>query len=187
MNDERACDYGPLVRLFGTWRGSEGTDIAPEPDGSDNSPYYETIAFSDGDDVENAEQQMLAVVHYRQVVHRKSNDKVFHDQTGYWMWDAATKTIMHGFAIPRGVVVLAGGRFEGDANAERIELNLSSSCDSNDFGIAQSPFMRDNAKTLSFSQQVVIEGNSLSYSQTTVVDIYGKVFEHTDENRLVKA
>jgi hypothetical protein len=42
---------------------------------------YETIAFEAVGDVTNAESQRLAVVRYQQIVRRKSNDKVFHDQT----------------------------------------------------------------------------------------------------------
>ena len=38
-------DYGPMQQLIGTWRGQGGLDIAPEPDGSENNPYYETIIF----------------------------------------------------------------------------------------------------------------------------------------------
>jgi len=28
-------DYGPLAGLIGTWTGSKGLDIAPEPDGTE--------------------------------------------------------------------------------------------------------------------------------------------------------
>ena len=36
-------DYGPLTNLIGTWNGDKGMDIAPEPDGTEHNPYYETI------------------------------------------------------------------------------------------------------------------------------------------------
>lgn len=42
MND---IAYGPLKQLIGVWEGSEGIDIAPEPDGAENNPYYETITL----------------------------------------------------------------------------------------------------------------------------------------------
>ncbi|MBL1352143.1 MAG: hypothetical protein COA61_002220, partial [Zetaproteobacteria bacterium] len=38
-------NYGPLQQLIGTWKGDKGTDIAPEPDGEENNPYFETIIF----------------------------------------------------------------------------------------------------------------------------------------------
>ena len=179
-------DFGPLSHLVGAWSGNQGTDIAPEPDGDENNPYNERIEFSVVGDVTNAEEQTLAVLFYRQIVRRESNNAVFHDQTGYCMWDATRKTVMHGFTIPRGVAVLAGGQFNGDADAENLVLELSADSESPEFGIVQSPFMRDKAKTTAFSQKLVLQGNTLDYSQTTTLDIYGKVFAHTDENRLVK-
>lgn len=48
----------------------------------------------------------------------------------------------------------------------------------------QSPSMNANARTVAFRRRFVCDGQSLSYSQTTVVDIYGKRFDHTDENQL---
>ena len=38
-------------------------------------------------------EQVLVGLRYQRVVSRKSNNKVFHDQCGYWMWDKATGTI----------------------------------------------------------------------------------------------
>ena len=46
MNDITAeIDYGPLAVLIGVWEGDRGEDIAPEPEGEENNPYYETIVF----------------------------------------------------------------------------------------------------------------------------------------------
>ena len=38
-------DYGPLTLLVGAWRGDKGMDVAPEPDGEEQSPYYESLVF----------------------------------------------------------------------------------------------------------------------------------------------
>ncbi|MDP3920980.1 MAG: heme-binding beta-barrel domain-containing protein [Candidatus Omnitrophota bacterium] len=82
--------YGPLACLVGTWKGDKGMDVAPEPEGKEENPYYETILFEAIGDVKNAEEQALSVLRYHQVVSKKSNQKVFHNETGYWMWDAST-------------------------------------------------------------------------------------------------
>jgi len=178
-------DYGPLREVLGTWSGDQGTDIAPEPDGDENNPYYETITYEDIGDVTNAEVQKLAAVHYRQVVRRKSNGKVFHDQTGYWIWDAESKTVMHSFVIPRAVSVVAGGTYAGETDEERcVVLDLAAKLGDPEWGIVQSPFMTRRASSMEFRQTVNVGGGKMTYSQTTLVDIYGKVFEHTDENRL---
>ena len=108
-------DYGPLAGLIGTWEGNKGLDVSPEPDGWEESPYYETIAFETVGDVTNAESQRLVVARYQQIVRRKSTDKVFHDQTGYWMWDADAGAVMQSLTIPRAVCVLAGGVSMGQA------------------------------------------------------------------------
>lgn len=180
-------DYGPLSELIGVWRGDKGLDIAPEPDGTERNPYYETITFSAIGDVTNAESQTLAALHYRQIVQRKSNDKVFHDETGYWMWDAEQGVVMHSLTIPRAVSVLAGGRYKGEKNADgQTILQVAAALDDKDWQIIQSPFMRENARTTQFSHKILVDKNKLSYSETTIVDIYGKVFEHTDQNELLR-
>ena len=187
MSDIKDIDYGPLAELIGVWKGDKGLDVAPEPDGAENNPYYETIIFSAVGDVTNAESQVLVAVHYRQVVQRKSNDKVFHDETGYWMWDAATETIMHSLTIPRAVSVLAGGRHNGArSNDGSFILEVAAGQDDKDWQIIQSPFMRDNARTTGFRHRIAVANDRLAYSETTIVDIYGKVFEHTDQNELIR-
>jgi len=179
--DGSDVDFGPLTGLIGRWAGDKGSDVAPEPDGSEESPYYETIVFSAAGDVENAESQELVAVHYHQIVSRKSNDEVFHNETGYWMWDAAQGVVMHSLTIPRAVCVLAGGTVK---NENPVVFEVAARLDGPDWGIIQSPFMKGKARTLEFRHKVTLDGDQLSYSETTIVEIYGRVFEHTDQNEL---
>ncbi len=186
MNEETVVDYGPLAGLLGTWKGDKGLDIAPEPDGTEKNAYYETLTFEAVGDVTNAEQQVLTALHYRQIVARKSTNKVFHDETGYWMWDAAAGVVMHSLTIPRAVAVLAGGHYDGPDSDNNVVLEVAAKLDDPDWQIIQSPFMRDNASTTEFRHHITLSGDSLSYAETTIVDIYGKRFEHTDGNQLVR-
>ena len=78
-----SIDYGPLTGLIGTWKGDKGLDVSPEPSGSVDSPYYETLEFGAAGDVENYEQQKLAIVSYHQVVTRKRCPKVLCDISFY--------------------------------------------------------------------------------------------------------
>jgi hypothetical protein len=178
-------DYGPIAGLIGSWKGDKGLDVSPEPDGREENPYWETIDFEAAGDVTNAESQTLAIVRYHQVVRRKSNDEVFHDQVGYWMWDAANHTVIHSLAIPRAVCVVAGGQFGGDATGP-VVLEVAAKLGEDDWGIAQSPFMRDNAKTVAFRMKLTIDSDRIHYAETTVLDIYGKTFDHTDESALTR-
>ena len=176
-------NYGPLAKLVGKWKGDKGKDLAPEPDGEEETPYHETLTFEAIGDVTNAESQTLSVLRYHQVVSKKSDNQVFHDETGYWMWDPASDTIMHSLAIPRGVCVLAGGK-TNSADGGNTVLDVKAVSGDKDWGIVQSPFMQEKAKTVEFRHNVSIEGDELTYSETTVLEIYGKSFDHTDSNTL---
>jgi len=187
MNDKQVVDYGPLQGLIGSWKGDKGVDVAPDPDGSERNLYYESIVFSAIGNVTNAESQVLSAVHYRQIVKRKSNDEVFHDETGYWMWDPKEQVVMHSLVIPRGVCLLAGGKYsEVNDMGESTTIEVSASMADKDWQIIQSPFMQKNACTTEFHQKLIITDKILSFAETTMVEIYGKVFEHTDQNELVR-
>ena len=177
---DQDTDYGPLTPLIGAWRGEKGMDIAPEPDGTEHSPYYETLLFEAIGDVDNAEEQELAVLRYHQVVYRQSNDEMFHNESGYLTWDAAQQVITQTLTIPRGVALVAGGGVRPDGV---IEVKAGDA----DWPIAQSPFMRDKARTLAFEHRLKVEGDTLSYDELTLLDIYGRQFEHTDSNSLSRA
>ena len=126
---------------------------------------------------------MVVALRYVQVVRRKKNDKVFHDQTGYWMWDAERDLVMQSLTIPRGVCVLAGGEYTGDGP---VTLKVRSKHDDPDWSLTEAPFMRDQARTLSFTHELTVDGDRMTYAQTTLLDIYGREFEHTDENVLTR-
>jgi hypothetical protein len=187
MNVEQVIDYGPLTGLIGTWTGDKGLDVAPDPGGEERNPYFETLTYSAIGDVQNAKSQTLAGLHYRQIVSRKSDGEVFHDETGYWMWDAKSEVIMHSLVIPRAVCVLAGGHCAAPADGSSlVTLEVAAEMDHKDWQIIQSPFMMENARTTKFQQKIIVGNGKLSFSQTTIVDIYGKTFVHTDENELIR-
>lgn len=183
MNDDAPVDFGPLQDLIGTWYGEKGVDIAPEPDDTERNPYYETIVFSEVGDLDNAETEHLIAVHYHQIVSRKSNDKVFHNQTGYWIWKPETNEIIHTLTIPRGVCVLACGKYE---NLEEGGWVFDVSTDGDFPAVAESLFMNQNARTESFSMRLQLQNGELSYQMSTMLDIYGREFDHKDMNRLHK-
>lgn len=178
-------DYGPLALLVGVWEGDKGVDKAPEKDGEERNLFYETILFEAIGDVTNAQEQTLAVLRYHQIVRRKSNDKVFHNETGYYSWDSRTGVISQAFAIPRGVALVAGGTARADAeNPAAMVIELKAADGDADWGIAQAPFMRDKARTVAFTHKLTVDGDSLVYAESTVLDIYGRTYDHTDINRL---
>ena len=173
-------DYGPLAPLIGNWRSDRGMDVSPEPEGTEENPYYETIVFEAAGEVTNAEAQTLAIVRYHQVVSRKSDDEVFHDQIGYWTSDPATRGIAQSITIPRGVAILARGSFEGSPSGPELVLQVSAKRGDPDWRIIESPFMRDKASRLAFEHRLEIGAKSMTCRETTSLSIYGRRFDHTD-------
>jgi hypothetical protein len=182
---EETVDYGPLKNLIGTWEGEKGMDISPEKVGVEENPYFETITYEEGGDLQNAKDQRLAIVPYHQVVSRKRDNQVFHDERGYLLWDAGNQTIIQSFTIPRGVATVAGCEFTSNTDADTIEFEVKAE-ENGEWNIAQSPYMRKNAKTTSFSHRMKFTASTLEYSQTMMLDIYGREFEHTDDSVLTK-
>ncbi|MEZ4742730.1 MAG: heme-binding beta-barrel domain-containing protein [Bdellovibrionota bacterium] len=186
MNNDniKTTDYGPLSQLIGKWEGNQGKDIAPEPDGIEENPYYEYITFEPVRAVTNAEQQTLLALRYHQEVRRKSNDLVFHDQVGYWLWEPGSNEIVQTINIPRGVVLVAGGTIEKNIGGG-FTFNVVSKNDHDKWRIQQTPFMNKNARTVKFEHTLSVSEKEIVYKETTWIDIYGKEsFEHSDTNVL---
>lgn len=185
MSEEAEVDYGPLAGLIGKWSGDKGLDIAPEVEGQEESEYYETLEFSPIGLVTNVDTQDLAGLYYRQVVQDKADDEFIHNQTGYLLWDADNKTVINSFTIPRGLCTLAAGSYNGETDENgRTVLTFKASHDDPNWTIIQSPFMSKMAKSLSFDMKLVFGDGFLRYEQMTLIDIFGRNFEHTEHNEL---
>lgn len=181
-----AIDYGPLAVLVGTWVGVKGLDVSPAPDGSsENSPYSDELSFTPMSSLCNANEQQLVAMRYHHIVKRLADDEVFHDQIGHWMYESKTGLLMHSISIPRGVTLLAGGEVQNKDGA--TVFNVSATEGSETFGITQSPFMAEKARTKAYRMQVSVSNDTLTYAQTTSLYIYGKDFEHSDDSMLKRA
>ncbi len=176
-------DYGPLAQLLGKWIGNKGLDNAPDVNAEpDKTAYTDELTFTIAGSAENGEEQNLVAVKYHHLVRKNENGKIFHDQIGHWIYEPSTGLIMHSLTIPRGVCVLAGGTvIQSD---DEFIFKVSAKSDSDTFGIIQSPFMKEKAKTKVFEMTLIVNGNELSYQETMSLFIYGKDFEHTDRSIL---
>lgn len=177
-----SVDYGPLGGFIGLWKGDQGLDVAPEPDEDESSAYYERLVFEPAGDVDNADSQELVMLRYNQVVMRKRNDEVFHNEAGFLIWDAQRELVMQSFAIPRGLSLVAGGSVE--VTNESVSITLQAADGNVEWPISQAPFLAAKARTLSFSRSYRLDGDGLTYSQTTNLEIYGRSVAHTDTNIL---
>jgi hypothetical protein len=122
-------------------------------------------------------------VRYHQEVRRKSTGLVFHDQVGYWIWNAETGEVIQTLTIPRGVTLLAGGTVRQENGISVFEV--SARAGNPDFNIIETTFMHKKARTTAFTHRLEVEGDRMRYAETTLLNIYSKQnYEHTDENIL---
>ena len=176
-------NLGPLGPLAGVWEG-RGLDRHPVAAGSEDEPYVERMEFEPIDPQSNG-PQLLYGLRYRLFITKVGEVETFHDQVGYWLWEAATKTVVLTLAIPRAQVAMASGTAEPDARSFTVRAKLGSPT----FGICSAPFLHENFRTTEYVMTVTLNADgTLSYKQDTVLQIAGRPepFHHTDENTLHK-
>ena len=177
-------DFGPLTPLIGIWSGEKGTDVSPEEDGTETNQYQEVLTIEPVEDVDNAEEQELIVLRYHQVITRIRDQKMIHNESGYLSWDEGQQLLMKSFSIPRAVALIAGGTIKA-LNSE-FEISVRAAKNDPDWQIIESPFMKQKASTSSYQFNMRFDGETITYTQSMTLAIYGKTFEHTDENTLTR-
>ncbi len=177
-------DFGPLAKLVGHWETVDtgGVDVSPAQKGADTeaglpvvTPFYEKMTFEVAADAVNASEQSLVALYYKHEVFRKKDDSKFHDQRGYLIYDADNQVVYNSFCVPRTTCVTA----ESPAGDTMTFVAAKR-------GIAESDYMLENASTTSFAMNMSIKEDTLTYSQTTGLKIYGKEVAHTDSSTLKK-
>jgi hypothetical protein len=183
--DENIINLGPLAPLAGIWEGGRGVDEAPaDPNRLDLaiSKYRERIVFEPIGRVDNHEQ-ILYGLRYATTAWREGADVSFHEEVGYWLWDAANKQVLRSFIVPRGVSVQAGGTVEPDAKSFEISAEVGSIT----YGICSNLFLNEEFKTVRYDLKVTVhDDGTFSYEEDTQLQIKGRaeIFHHTDANHL---
>lgn len=181
MNEDIA-NLGPLAVLAGEWEGNKGADKAPSEPERDValSDYREHMRFVPIGRVDNHEQ-ILYGLRYATTAWRIGADQSFHEEVGYWLWDAERKEVMRCFVVPRGITSIATGTAEADARAFTLESTLGSPTN----GICANAFLDREFKTERYEFSLeVLSDDSFRYEQDTVLRIRGQntAFHHTDAN-----
>jgi len=183
MSDALLPHLGPLAALAGVWEGDKGDDVAPSDDrGTEHNAYRERLTFEPFGPVNNHEQQLYGL-RYSTVAWRLGEEASFHEETGYWLWDAAEKQVLRCFIVPRGVTVLAGGTVAPDATSFSISANVGSDT----YGICSNKFLDREFKTVRYDLTITLHNrDSFSYSEDTQLKMKGRaeIFHHTDANRV---
>ena len=186
LPDPEMLDHlGPLGPLAGIWEGNEGVDIAPAKDGSKETHFRERITFEPIGPVKNGPQTLYGL-RYTTMAWPIIQENPFHEEVGYWLWDADRKQVMRCFIVPRGVVVNAGGTSEPDAK----EFCMTADAGAGVYGILSNPFLDEAMKTVRYELTVTIhEPWKFSYKEDTQLQMAGHsdVFHHTDQNTLKRS
>lgn len=192
-NVEKIAGFGPLAGLIGVWEGIGGTDISPGlPDRmttDTEKQYHERWVFEPVHPaVENHDQKLRQLICDTNAwrgspsTAGKKAGEAFHGQRGYWVWDAATKMVLSSFAVPRGIVINAGGTVEPDATS----FELVAEAGSETYGICQNPYLVENFKVVRYTLKLRLNSDgSFDYEQDTQLEIKGRgLLHHTDANHL---
>lgn len=186
---------GPLAGLIGVWESNGGTDISPGlPDRmkTDTERRYrerwEMQLVSPA--VENHDQKLRQLTCFTNAwraspaTAQGKDGEPFHAQFGYLIWDAAAGQLLASFAVPRGIVVNAGGTVEPTATS----FELIAEAGSETYGICQNPFLLENFKVVRYILELELNGDgSFDYRQDTQLQIKGRgLMHHTDANHLVR-
>lgn len=180
-------NLGPLGPLLGVWEGDKGTDLAPSDKPENNrqlatSKYRERIVFEPTGRVDNHEQTLYGL-RYSTKAWRIGSPDPFHEELGYWMWDAASGLVIRTFMPPRGMTVLAGGKASATARSFSLEANAGDEV----FGICSSPFLTTEFKTVRYTLAVdVLDDDTFRYDEHTFLKMKNRdeLFDHRDDNTL---
>ena len=176
------ANLGPLRRLAGTWQSDLGVDINPKAEGPERRVFREFTRMEPIDPQPNG-PQLFYGLRYHTHINTPEEAITFHDQVGYWLWEPATGLIMQTIAIPRGQVVLAGGKAVPGDNAISVEARRGDT----KFGICSTPFLEEAFRTDYYRIDITFHGNaSWSYVTRTDLAIRGQTpaFDHRDTNTL---
>jgi hypothetical protein len=182
VDPDTLSNLGPLRALAGIWEGSKGLDVNPKADGPERQAFVERFELQPIDPQLNG-PQLLYGLHYVTRIVKPGEVETYHHQTGYWLWEPATGTIIQTLAIPRAQVALAVGHAAPDATTFEVRASRGEVT----YGICSSVFLEHAFRTDSYRIAVTVQGpDAWSYEEDTVMAVRGQTepFHHTDRNAL---
>ena len=176
------ANLGPLTRMAGVWRGTQGMDRKPKAGGPKEQAYVGRIELQPIDPQTNG-PQLFYGLRYHMHINNREEKITFHDQVGYWLWEPATGLLLQSLTIPRGQALLAAGR----AQADDTRFTVTATRGDTAYGIVSNGFLEEAFRTDHYRCTVVIHGaDSWSYELSTTLVIPGleAPFDHHDSNTL---
>ena len=184
VDPETLANLGPLRRLAGIWEGERGVDVNPKADGPETRKYYERIEMQPIDPQANG-PQLFYGLRYHIHINTREEDITFHDQVGYWLYEAATGLILQTLAIPRGQIAIAAGHAKPDDSRLVVKAERGQT----EYGICSTTFLDLAFRTDNYELTVDFHSDgSWSYVSDTMLMVKGRneLFRHRDHNRLTK-
>ena len=182
VDPDTLSNLGPLRALAGIWEGAKGMDVNPKAAGPERQAFVERFELQPIDPQLNG-PQLLYGLHYVTRIVKPGEVETYHHQTGYWLWEPATGTIIQTLAIPRAQVALAVGQAAPDATSFEVRATRGQVT----FGICSSPFLEHAFRTDSYRIDIEFQGDDAwSYDIRTTLTVHGRPepFEHHDQNVL---
>lgn len=178
-------NYGPLAILIGRWSsgtGWTGENRAPDPDRVvENTKFRQETLFEPIGDAENHEQILYGLRYSTKAWEEGDDEKPFHEEVGYWLWDAKNGQVMKCFNIPRGMSILAGGKAHSNSKIFEMSAELGSEI----YGLSSNKFLDNEFKTIRYDVKIeILDENTFSYDEDTQIQIKGQsnIFHHTEKN-----
>jgi len=183
MSEEIIKHFGPLAALARTWEGDQGIDISRVQGQETETKYREKVVFDPLAPVRNGSQDLYGL-RYSMTAWRLGENDPFHEELGYWLWDAEQQQVLRCFMVPRGVLINAGG----DVEADSATFHLSAEAGSDTYGILSNRYLEASHKTMRYELDVTIHDGQLSYREDTQlwIPVDEAIFHHTDSNSLAK-
>ena len=183
MADALLEHLGPLASLAGIWEGERGEDTSPADDrGVEQNHYRERMTFEPIGPVRNHEQCLYGL-RYALTAFRLGEPDAFHEELGYWLWDAGANQVLRCVLVPRGVAVLAGGT--ADPAATKLEFAAEAGADT--YGVCCNRFLNQAFRIIRYTLSVTLhDAQSFSYEQHTYLKMPGRpgFFDHREANTL---
>lgn len=182
FSPDTLANLGPLRRLAGTWQSDRGVDVSLKAEGPERREFREHIRMEPIDPQPNG-PQILYGLRYHIHIDTDEEPITFHDQVGYWLWEPATGLVMQSIAIPRGQVVLAGGKAGPNDRSISVEARRGDTR----FGICSTTFLEQAFRTDYYRIDITFnEDGSWTYLTRTDLAVRGEqpAFNHHDTNTL---
>ncbi|MFO1037751.1 MAG: heme-binding beta-barrel domain-containing protein [Geminicoccaceae bacterium] len=175
---------GPLRALAGIFEGTKSLDVNPGPDGTRRQAFVERIELQPIDPQTNGPQLFYGLCYLTRIV-KPGEVETYHHQTGHWLWEPTTGTVIQTISIPRGLTALALGKTTADATRFALSAVRGSTVN----GICANPFLDEAFRTESLKIAITVNPDgSWAYEEDSVLRVEGldEPFHHTDANLLRK-